>query len=333
MFILFNHTKTKIMRENMINMGTNISINKLLQVINVQNTFIPNISDVYLICLGEIFNYDELANMIQYTFQTDTTGEIIIPLYKKYGIEQTLQMLDGEFIFILYDCNLHNENKTEKETCIIARDATGIRNISKINLENNVFGFSTDNNEQEFPICPGAYSVYEISFKILSVWKATAENIKYYVYPFTIINETEYKVKNKNILLKYLETYIIDFGLQNMNDSDINIFLNDFLQNAIIKIIIDKQRKLKNKRISFYDKHKQNICVIKTVGYTELFNLNSTTKDLIQFDKETRELLKNVCVNHNKDTVLSCPWLDKEIVEFVLSLPLTQRYLLKQSIN
>jgi len=79
------------------------------------------IDNIVLVCNGEIYNYKELYQLIdeEACRETDSDCEIIIHLYKKYGIEQTLQMLDGEFSFILIDINL--------EQGFVARDPYGVR--------------------------------------------------------------------------------------------------------------------------------------------------------------------------------------------------------------
>jgi asparagine synthase (glutamine-hydrolysing) len=75
------------------------------------------IDDVALICNGEIYNYKKLYEMMEIVPNTQSDCEVIIHLYKKYGIEQTLRMLDGVFAFILY-------TPTEY---IVARDPYGVR--------------------------------------------------------------------------------------------------------------------------------------------------------------------------------------------------------------
>lgn len=73
-----------------------------------------------LICNGEIFNYRQLIESENITdYSTHSDCEIIIHLYKKYGIYQTLNMLDGEFAFVIYDI--------QHKTVYIARDHLGIR--------------------------------------------------------------------------------------------------------------------------------------------------------------------------------------------------------------
>jgi len=77
------------------------------------------INSIYLICNGEIYNHKELAKIINITPNSKSDCEIIIHLYQKYGIEQTLQMLDGVFAFILID--------TTNKQIFIARDTYGVR--------------------------------------------------------------------------------------------------------------------------------------------------------------------------------------------------------------
>ena len=88
---------------------------------NSNQPFIFN--DIALICNGEIYNYKQLYQLIDVSPTTDSDCEIIIHLYLKYGINQTIKMLDGEFSFILIDASLKN-----KETkAYIAREPYGVR--------------------------------------------------------------------------------------------------------------------------------------------------------------------------------------------------------------
>ena len=77
------------------------------------------VDGVYLICNGEIYNYKELYSQLNATPTTNSDCEAIIHLYLKYGIEYTLQNLDGVFSFVLYDSN--------KNRGYIARDPYGVR--------------------------------------------------------------------------------------------------------------------------------------------------------------------------------------------------------------
>ena len=77
------------------------------------------IEDCVLICNGEIYNWMEFHYILDIPAKTGSDCEIIIHLYKKFGIEYTLNKLDGVFSFVLYDKN--------KKKIFIARDPYGIR--------------------------------------------------------------------------------------------------------------------------------------------------------------------------------------------------------------
>jgi len=64
-----------------------------------------DIFNCILICNGEIYNYKEIAKSLNIEMITNSDCEIIIHLYKKFGIKYTLNILDGVFAFILYDKN------------------------------------------------------------------------------------------------------------------------------------------------------------------------------------------------------------------------------------
>ena len=54
--------------------------------------------DIILICNGEIYNYKKLFKNLNIIPNTNSDCEIIIHLYKKYGIETTTSLLDGYFL-------------------------------------------------------------------------------------------------------------------------------------------------------------------------------------------------------------------------------------------
>ena len=91
-------------------------------------------NNCYLICNGEIYNYKELINEIDYTPKTNSDCEIILQLYIKYGIEHTLNMLDGEFAFAILDLNIHK--------MFYARDPYGVRPLYRFIDNHNLNSFS-----------------------------------------------------------------------------------------------------------------------------------------------------------------------------------------------
>lgn len=75
--------------------------------------------DLVLTCNGEIYNYRELAKKNNISLKTNSDCEIILHLYKKFGIEYTLNILDGVFAFAIF-CVSTGE-------LILARDPYGVR--------------------------------------------------------------------------------------------------------------------------------------------------------------------------------------------------------------
>jgi len=158
-------------------------------------------NDVILICNGEIFNYKQLYNTLGVKPETDSDCEVIIHLYIKYGIEQTLSMLDGEYAFILYDNRISSDLNNK---IYIARDPFGIRPLYY--LKNNdddvydlfcLYGFASElkciekfynKNMLHYSVeqfQPGTYSIFNLSDKCQSIWKPEKENISYFIPSFS----------------------------------------------------------------------------------------------------------------------------------------------------
>jgi len=99
------------------------------------------IRNMALICNGEIYNYKELYEMMDVVPETDSDCEVILHLYEKYGLTQTLQMLDGVFSFILCDFRSHETDSK----LYVARDPYGVRPLYMLRpkkLNDTIFGHS-----------------------------------------------------------------------------------------------------------------------------------------------------------------------------------------------
>lgn len=74
----------------------------------------------YVVCNGEIYGFEKFKKELskKYAFESESDCEILLPLYKEYGIDM-FAMLDAEFACIIYD--------GETGEYIAARDPIGIR--------------------------------------------------------------------------------------------------------------------------------------------------------------------------------------------------------------
>jgi asparagine synthase (glutamine-hydrolysing) len=98
-----------------------LSINGLDEISN-QPLFHPVDERIVVICNGEIYNYKDLIKLLGIdNYYSHSDCEIIVHLYEKYGIEQTVNLLDGVFSFVLVDFR----EKIPK--MFAARDPIGIR--------------------------------------------------------------------------------------------------------------------------------------------------------------------------------------------------------------
>lgn len=102
---------------NKVTLGFNrLAINGLDQESN-QPLMIDD--SYYLICNGEIYNYRELYKELKVAPESCSDCEIVLHIYKRYGIEGVVQMIDGVFAMVLVDM--------KKNRVFIARDTFGVR--------------------------------------------------------------------------------------------------------------------------------------------------------------------------------------------------------------
>jgi asparagine synthase (glutamine-hydrolysing) len=144
-----------------------------------------------LICNGEIYNYKYLYQKLGITPKTGSDCEVILHLYKKFGIEQTLQLLDGVFAFVLIDYAI----ETKSAKMYVARDPFGVRPLYFMQTMNTYvkYGFASEMKclvdlraKKDIvttitPFTPGTYSTFELSFKILSKWQLLANEQRYHI--------------------------------------------------------------------------------------------------------------------------------------------------------
>ena len=173
------------------------------------------IDDLKLICNGEIYNYKKIAKDLNITLNTDSDCEIILHLYKLYGIEYTLNILDGVFSFILFD--------SRKNKIFIARDPYGVRPL---------YYFFDKNIENEYHIC------FASELKVLYNLASNKKNIQHFTPgSYMIIDEKNYKIEK---YIKYTNLPCCNKIYTLNNNIDKNLFNEIYynLSNAVYKRVI-----------------------------------------------------------------------------------------------
>jgi asparagine synthase (glutamine-hydrolysing) len=191
--------------------------------------------DIVLICNGEIYNYKNLYIDMNITPITESDCEVIIHLYLKYGIEQTLTMLDGEYAFVLFDNRTNNEIINN---IYIARDPFGVRplyqlynqnNNQNYNQNNNLYGFASElkcleyfyNQDRDMyrvkQFEPGTYSVFQYGNKVNSMWKPLIKNKLYFIPTFSY---TKLNIDIDNDIFLNISKYLNEAVIKRCNATE-----------------------------------------------------------------------------------------------------------------
>ena len=210
-----------------------LSINGLDDISN--QPFI--IDNTYLICNGEIFNYLDLIEEfnLKSEYKTNSDCEIILHLYKKIGIKETLRKLDGEFSFVLYDGNL--------KKVFISRDQLGIRSlfIGKNNDE-IIIASEAKSIDKFFDVeqfKPRTYMIYDIISKESFI-------DSYFDFDYKLNEELSEENHISNI--KYLMENAVRKRL--MSDRNICCLLSGGLDSTIVTGLVAKY--FGNKKLNTY---------------------------------------------------------------------------------
>lgn len=114
------------------------------------------LGDDYVVCNGELYGFRPVKEALskKYRFVSDSDCEILLPLYREYGLEM-FSMLDSEFALIIYD--------GASDSLIAARDPIGIRPLFYGYLEDGSIVFASEAKNlvalgcRSFPFPPGHY--------------------------------------------------------------------------------------------------------------------------------------------------------------------------------
>jgi len=232
--------------------------------VNSKTTIGIEEDNIYLLFSGNITNYKKLAEISGFQEENiesdDNTTinirkqKLVIFLYKKYGIEQCIRNLQGNFSFILYDSRINKNDLTFRMYSVSGKFGVVPLYILKINnsyknLHNhslytgfdNFIGISTDYNMlneylhkiNEFSGSlfsleqqpPATYSYYFLNSNALASWEISENtcNKSYYI-PMKI-----------NIY----DTFKINYNeeLENIFNNTISSFFNDNKKNNFAFII------------------------------------------------------------------------------------------------
>ena len=230
--------------------------------------------DIVLICNGEIYNYKELYSLLEIDPITDSDCEVIIHLYLNFGIEQTLEMLDGVFSFCLLDHRL----VSDKSKMFVARDPYGVRPLylmkpttsgykklknkekyimaSELKMISDIYhkiNISHENNSyyeiQQFQ--PGTYSCFEMNHNNQTNWVLKKEYILYHHTAFNSCKSIDSTIPKKEYMDKLyinIQKYLINAIEKRCctTDRPIACLLSGGLDSSLVASIVNEYHKKHN---------------------------------------------------------------------------------------
>jgi asparagine synthase (glutamine-hydrolysing) len=277
-----------------------LAINGLDDISNQPITF----DNIILICNGEIYNYKELYKLMNIVPTTNSDCEVIIHLYLKYGIRQTLRMLDGVFAFVLCDNRIYAETETHKLNCIyIARDPYGIRPLYKLK-KNDMFCVASEikmlnnlsNNIVEH-FEPGTFMKFNLDFKVNAKWVSTYQNVKYHI---PVISSLIYS--HEIMIYQGIQYYLTNAVKKRFLNTDRNVacLLSGGLDSSLITALVNEQ----HKKTDYSNERRLETYSIGLTGSDDLINarlvanyLNTNHTEIIITEKDICNIIPEVIYN------------------------------------
>ncbi len=191
-----------------------LAINGLDEISNQPLKDVNN--EIYLIANAEIFNYKSLIEENDFDYKTNSDCEVIIHMYKKYGIDETCKKLDGEFAFLLVDL--------KKKVYYVVRDQLGVRSLYWTKSD---YDFAISSEVKALTDFDGVKQ-----FPIGSYWSSnTNEIVRYYSF-----------VKNIDSVLSFNSTFFDYMNNDNINEDNICARLRKLFVKAVEKRMLSDRK-------------------------------------------------------------------------------------------
>jgi hypothetical protein len=157
--------------------------------------------DITMIGYIKIYNERELWKKLE--IEETSKRNIVVELYKKYGFEDMMELIEGDYSFLLLDYNIHGE----ESLLYVARDPFGIYPLYYYdNPPEYSYSFTIESdihkNKIYIPFAAGHYQKFSHSHKVSSSWKRIDPPQSFYKLPFfSIYDEVNTTCKQTQIEL------------------------------------------------------------------------------------------------------------------------------------
>ncbi len=231
-----------------------------------QPLFHPEEKDISIICNGEIYNYKKLGEKFGFKLESGSDCEIILHLYRKFGIRKTIEYLDGVFMLVLFD--------KKKNKLFAARDPYGVRPGFIGYSDDGIFLASEAKSlsllcEKITPFPPG------------NIWNHEENKFyQYYLPNPRSLNKTSEKDLTEGINKRLTEAV----KKRMMADREVGSLLSGGLDSSLISALVNKfsNKKLKTFSIGMPDSiDLQYAQVVAKHLNTDHYNIEISTKNFL----------------------------------------------------
>ena len=259
------------------------------------------IDGIYLICNGEIYNYKDLISKYDFNYRTNSDCEVIIHMYKKFGIDRAVKELDGVFAFVMYD--------TKNDILYAGRDPVGIRSLYyHFDGKDKYFGSELKSilKDTTYQFPPGSYYNANLAYGFVNyVHLISTDYIKCYNTIFKDINEKLTQAVKKRLL----------------SDRPIACLLSGGLDSTIVTALV---KRLHDHPIDTYS--------IGLKGSVDL-KYAKIASDYLQTNHTTVELTEREFLDAIEDTIKQIESWDTTTVRASVGNYLISKYISKNSNN
>ncbi|MEE2787500.1 MAG: asparagine synthase-related protein [Myxococcota bacterium] len=185
--------------------------------------------DSSLVCNGEIYNYQALAEAYDISLTTGSDCEVILPLFRKLGIAQTCALLDGVFGFAIVD----------GDRMYIGRDPIGIRALF-------IGTRKTADGRMERLICSEMKGIHALCddvmpfppghYAVIDLRTQQIETQPYYTYDYPVSDDLD----EAQVMDKLRSALIAGVDKRMMSDRPIGCLVSGGVDSSLVAALVAK---------------------------------------------------------------------------------------------
>ena len=263
----------------------------------------------FLMCNGEIYNYESIQENENFPLKSKSDCEILLHLFQKYGLDESLKRLDGVFA-IAY---------VTPDSIYMIRDRIGVKPLFFVSVKDTLTisseAIALDNMGTITEILPSTYSCYtkDFSFVDTTVYDSLPTEIVY--------SQEEEVISNiKNSLINAVRKRLC-------SDRPIGCLLSGGLDSSLVASILSKELattgvKLKTFSVGFPDS--TDLVYAKKVAeylQTDHHELIIQYKDALEYIPKVIKTLGSydtTTVRASTPMYILCEWINKNFKEKVI---------------